>query len=69
MVFEQFFLIMLMADDGSNICIRCDFSTVDEVANENLSIDLDTLFNILGEEPQHSQVGSGDRVYYMRNSL
>jgi hypothetical protein len=47
---------MLMADDGG--WTRGDFSGVDGYGNEDLSIDIETLFDILGEkEPQPLQVG------------
>lgn len=47
---------MLMADDGA--WTRGDISGVDGFGNEDLSIDIETLFHILGEEePQPLQVG------------
>lgn len=47
-----------MTDDGSNAWTRGDFSAVDEFGNEDMSIDLDTLYHILREEPQPLQVVS-----------
>lgn len=48
-------LNMLMADDG--VWTRGDISGVDGLLNEDLSIDIETLFHILGEEEQPLQVG------------
>lgn len=55
---------MLMADDGSEFWTRGDFSPDDEFVgggggdgDEELSIDIDTLFHILREDPQPPQVG------------
>ncbi|KAG6638596.1 hypothetical protein I3843_10G045400 [Carya illinoinensis] len=45
---------MLMTDDGSNVWTRGDFSAVDEFGNEDMSIDVDTLYHIL-DEPQPLQ--------------
>ena len=55
---------MLMADDGLEFLPRGDFSTVDDDCDflgdgsddEDLSIDINTLLDILGEDPQPSQL-------------
>lgn len=47
-----------MTDDGSNVWTRGDFSAVDEFGNEDMSIDVDTLYHIL-DEPQPLQVVFG----------
>ena len=64
---------MLMADDGLEFLPRGDFSTVDDDCDflgdgsddEDLSIDINTLLDILGEDPQPSQLQVGSSIFLL----
>ena len=64
---------MLMADNGLEFWPRSDFSIVDDECDffgdgsddEDLSIDINTLLDILGEDPQSSQLQVGSLVFLL----
>ena len=65
--------IMLMADNGLEFWPCSDFSIFDDECDffgdgsddEDLSIDIDTLLDILGEDPQPSQLQVGSLVFLL----
>ena len=64
---------MLMADNRLEFWPRSDFSIVDDECDffgdgsddEDLSIDINTLLDILGEDPQSSQLQVGSLVFLL----
>ena len=68
-----FSLIMLMANDGSEFWPRGDFSTIDDDCDffgdgnndEDLSININTLLDILGEDPQPSQLQVSSLIFLL----